>query len=178
MLVFVTGNKGKLAEARAFLGDIEQADLGIREIQSDNQEDVASDSAEEAYKTLGKPLFLEDAGLFIDALRGFPGVYSKYAMETIGCDGLLKLMEGVEDRGAEFRACVAYHDGRQVRLFSGACRGEIIHQKRGESGFGFDPIFVPDGRGKTFAEDADYKQLVSHRRKALESFQAYLYKGC
>lgn len=175
-MLFVTGNPGKFREAAALMPGLKQADVGVPEIQADSVEEVARFSIEEAYKQLGKPCFVEDAGLFIDALSGFPGVYSHYVQDTIGNRGVLKLMEGARERGAHFEACIAYHDGEDVHIFKGRVNGTIAHEGKGENGFGFDPIFIPEGHARTFAEDSAYKQQVSHRVKALREFLAFLGK--
>ena len=173
-MYFVTGNPGKFQEAAALMPWLEQATLEVPEIQSNSLEEVARFSVEYAHKELGEPCFVEDAGIFVDALNGFPGVYSRYAYDTIGPAGILRLMDGVEHRSAHFGACIAYHDGTQVHVFKGRCGGTIAQSLRGTSGFGFDPIFVPAGREKTFAEDLGGKQELSHRIKALEAFLEFL----
>ena len=176
-ITFVTGNRGKFSEAAKLIPGLRQADIGPPEIQADSVEEVARFSVVEAYKQLGKPsCFVEDAGLFVDALNGFPGVYSRYVLDTIGAEGLLKLMGGIENRKAHFEACIAYYDGKKIRVFSGRADGTIAHEGKGKSGFGFDPIFVPKGHARTFAEDYAYKQKVSHRTRALRKFLAFLGK--
>jgi len=120
-------------------------------------------------------VFVEDAGLFIDALNGFPGPYSSYVYRTIGVEGVLKLVEG-KSRGAAFVSVIAlYHPGKGVRVFKGMCRGVIAQHPRGFSGFGFDPIFIPEGVGKTFAEmREDEKNKLSHRGEAARKLIEWL----
>ncbi len=175
-MLFVTGNPAKFEEASALIPGLKQADIGPPEIQADRLEDVARFSVEYAYKELGEPCFVEDAGLFVNALNGFPGAYSHYAFDTIGSKGILRLLEGVKDRGARFEACIAYHDGKGVRVFSGRVDGAIASRELGSGGFGFDPIFVPNGHDRTFAEDPAHKQEVSHRARALRKFLGFLGK--
>ncbi len=181
-LYFCTSNKGKLSEYREILGKlgvrVSMARVKVKEVQSESLEEVATEKAREAFEKVKKPVFVEDAGLFVDALKGFPGVYSSYVMKTIGNDGLLKLMEGVKNRRACFKAVIAFadEDGR-VRVFEGKCEGSIANEKKGSEGFGFDPIFIPRGYGKTFAEDLRLKNEVSHRRKAIEKFVSFLRKS-
>ena len=173
-MLFVTGNPGKFKEAAELIPGLEQADINPPEIQSYSAEEVAMFSVEHAFRELGEPCFVEDAGTFIDALGGFPGVYSKQVWEKIGLAGVLKLMDGVENRAAKFQAVIAYHDGKEVHVFKGECSGTITTEIRGGKGFGYDPIFVPGGHDKTFAEDFAYKQKVSHRTMALKAFLEFL----
>jgi XTP/dITP diphosphohydrolase len=114
-----------------------------------------------------RDFIVDDTGLFIDALKGFPGVWSAYAQKTIGNKGILKLMEGVEDRGAEFRCCIGCDLNGERTVVTGVCRGYITDSERGTDGFGFDPIFSPDGK-LTFAEmPIDEKNGISHRGNAV-----------
>ncbi|MCS7132086.1 MAG: XTP/dITP diphosphatase, partial [Hadesarchaea archaeon] len=143
------------------------------EIQSDKLEEIAMRSVISACLALKKPCFVEDAGLFVKALNGFPGPYSSYAFKTIGNKGLLKLMAGEDDRRAEFRSVVAYCEpNSKPVVFSGNVRGCIALTTHGSGGFGFDPIFIPiGGNGRTFAEmSIDEKNKFSHRAKAIEKF--------
>jgi XTP/dITP diphosphohydrolase len=119
---------------------------------------------------------VEDAGLFIEALKGFPGPYAAYAYQTIGNNGLLKLLENVENRKAVFRSAIAYCDSEAEApvVFEGEAEGEITVDERigsGKSGFGFDPIFRPSGSEKAFAEmTLEEKNGFSHRAKAVLKF--------
>ncbi|MCK4328185.1 MAG: XTP/dITP diphosphatase [Candidatus Diapherotrites archaeon] len=169
-MFFVTGNPGKFKEAVGLIPGLKQSDIHPLELQADSLEEVAVFSIRHAFEELEEPCFVEDAGLFISALNGFPGVYSKPVWEKIGLKGVLKLLDGAGNRSAVFRAVIAYHDGEKIHTFKGECRGSIAMEKRGTSGFGFDPVFVPEGHEKTFAEDFAYKQQVSHRARALKAF--------
>ena len=177
-LAFITSNPGKVEEAKRYfepLGvEIYQLKMEYPEIQADTLEEVARFGVEWLGKRLDVPFFLDDSGLFIDALNGFPGVYSAYVYRTLGIDGILKLMKGVKNRNAHFRSVIAYWDG-EVHLFTGRVDGEIINEKRGSRGFGFDPIFVPEGFTRTFAEmTTEEKNLISHRGRALKAFAEWL----
>jgi len=108
MIYFVTSNKGKQAEARAIFGDLVQKDIGYTEIQADTLDEVAAYGIKEVAARLDSPVMIEDAGLFVEALGGFPGVYSAYVQRTIGNAGILRLMEGEENRNAHFKSVVAY----------------------------------------------------------------------
>ena len=111
---------------------------------------------------------IDDSGLFVEALHGFPGVYSAHAFESLGCRGILRLMEEEVKRVAEFRCCAGYVDEESSKIVvTGKVRGTIIREERGTGGFGFDPIFVPDGHERTFAEmGLEEKNSVSHRGRA------------
>jgi XTP/dITP diphosphohydrolase len=183
-ILFITGNMGKFAEAEKILKhfgvNIGHKLLRIEEIRSDSVEEIAAASAIEAYAKAGSPLFVEDSGLFIPALGGFPGAYSAWALGKIGNEGMLKLAAGME---AEFRACVAYTEGKEVEAFTGSVKGRISESIRGTGGFGYDPIFIPDKRPgvrhsgeKTFAEVPEMKEALSHRKRALEKFGEYAKK--
>ncbi|RLG20016.1 non-canonical purine NTP pyrophosphatase, RdgB/HAM1 family [Candidatus Micrarchaeota archaeon] len=173
-MLFLTGNQHKFAEAKSILKaydvKISPLNLNIEEIRSESCARVAEASAQSAYERARKPLFLEDAGLFVKALNGFPGTYSSWAFSRLGNKGLLRLMRGVENRSAKFVSAIAYVDSKGVRTFTGACEGEIALSARGKKGFGYDPLFIPKGSRKTFAQDAELKKQLSHRRKALEKF--------
>lgn len=176
-LLFITSNKGKVEEARELLSklniEIVQRNLKYPEIQSNSLEEIARYGAEYCYAELRKPLFVEDSGLFIKSLNGFPGPYSSYVFKTIGNIGLLKLMQGIEEREAYFKSIVAYHDGEKIKIFSGIVRGKIGYEARGSFGFGFDPIFLYGDR--TFAElTVEEKNRVSHRSKSLAKLARWL----
>jgi|TARA_Y100000310_G_scaffold125137_1_gene123961 XTP/dITP diphosphohydrolase len=175
---FATSNPGKFKEAKMLFNknnlELEHYNVDLLEIQTDNVEELALYSVRHAFKALNKPVFVEDAGIFIKSLKDFPGVYSKHACYTIGLEGILKLLEGVEDRSAEFRAVVAYKDAENEKVFKGVCRGNITSQVRGRDGFGYDPIFLPQGKNKTYAEDLITKTDLSHRAQALKQLVDYL----
>jgi XTP/dITP diphosphohydrolase len=173
-IYFITSNKGKLAEAQKKFSEIDidvvQKNIGYPEIQAHSLEQVAVFGVEHVVNRLNQPFILEDAGLFIDALAGFPGVYSAYVYQTIGLDGVLKLMKDVKNRKAVFRSVFAYgKPDCKPELFIGECKGFISTVKRGSNGFGYDPIFIPINLDKTFAEmDISEKNSFSHRGKSLE----------
>lgn len=186
-LTFVTGNAGKIAELRALaepLGfAVAQDKRGYPEVQADTLAEVCSAGADHLLATgLAPPFLLEDSGLFVGALRGFPGVYSRHTLDTIGCAGILRLMRDVEleSRGAAFQTHLLYVDAAGRRhAFEGTCRGRIAERPAGTGGFGFDPVFLPDGgAGRTFAEmGADDKNRLSHRGQAVRAFLGHLAKS-
>lgn len=172
---FATRNRYKLAEAQNVLKRydvcLEPTDIVKLEVQSESLEDIAINAAIDAYRQLRKPVVVEDSGLFIEALNGFPGPYSSFVYKTIGLQGILKLMADVADRRARFEAVVALAiDEDDVHVFKGVVEGVISTEIRGNKGFGFDPIFIPlEGDGRTFAEmDIDEKNRYSHRGRAFD----------
>lgn len=173
----VTSNPGKWREINEILTSHGINTGWIRtkltEIQSESLEEIATYSAIEAAKLHGGGLLIEDSGLFIDSLNGFPGPYSSYVYSRIGCIGLIKLMKNVSQRSAYFLSVICYiSDAHGINLFTGRCEGIIADEPRGTGGFGFDPIFIPlEGDGRTFAEmSLDEKNAISHRSKALREF--------
>ncbi len=175
-VIFITSNEGKYREARA-IGEKYGVNVGWMQMeylepQGNDLEEIAKKSAEILSEKVDSAFFLEDSGLFVEALNGFPGPYSSYVFKTIGNPGIIKLMEGVENRDAYFLAVIAYWDGNEVRTFTGRVDGRIAEEVRGDKGFGYDPIFEYNGR--TFAEMGEGKNEVSHRRKALEKFFEWL----
>jgi XTP/dITP diphosphohydrolase len=179
-LTFVTSNKGKLHEARTALEplgiEIVGSDLRPVEIQGDTLDEISRAKCEVLVGRLEPPFIVDDGGLFVDALHDFPGVFSAHALKTIGVPGILKLMEGVADRRARFAAVVSLYDGARVHAFAGRCDGALTTAPATAGhGFGFDPIFVPEGQERTFAElPAEYKNRFSHRGRALAGLVAHL----
>jgi len=181
-IYFITRNKGKALEAKkkfsAFNIDVIQKNIGYPEIQADCLENVAIFGAEDIQRRINHPFFLEDAGLFIDILDGFPGVYSAYVFYTIGCPGILRILKGFNEkkRQACFKSVIAYAEpDKKPILFVGQCHGKISEKTLGNQGFGFDPIFIPDGEEKTFAQmEIEEKNRFSHRGKSLEKLINFL----
>ena len=171
MLRYVTSNPGKAREAEEYLGEsVESVNLEYREPQADDIEEIAAISAETAFEALDgpDPVIVDDAGLFIDALDGFPGPYSSYVEDTLGIERVATIARAEADHSASFRAVIGYTDGEQVKTFGGRCRGRIV-DPRGDGGFGYDPIFEHGDR--TFAEmTLAEKNAVSHRGRALDRF--------
>ncbi len=173
-LLFVTGNAGKFREAQAMLSThkigLEQFSKPCPEIRADDVEDVAKASAEAIFSEVKKPLVVEDSGLFIPSLNHFPGAYSAWVQKKLGNRGILKLMEGQTDRAAYFKACVAYADSKTKKEFTGIVKGKISETEKGNGGFGYDPIFVPEHEIQTFAENETLKNRISHRTNAFTAF--------
>jgi XTP/dITP diphosphohydrolase len=184
VVFLVTGNVHKFNEARLTLSEfaLSTAMLNVEtiEIQADHITDVATASALDAMRKCRLPIIVEDAGLFIEALDGFPGPYSSYAFRTIGMEGILRLMKNVNKRTAFFESVVAFCSPgwKLPKCFSGKIGGKITQEIRGSQGFGFDPIFRPDKSEKTFAEmSITEKNEHSHRAGALMRFADWYVPG-
>jgi XTP/dITP diphosphohydrolase len=174
---FATSNKGKYAEAAILAADfgitLKHLNVEKLEIQSDKLADVASFAASNLASTLHRSVVSEDAGFFVEALNGFPGLYSAYVFRQIGMDGVLKLMQGVSKRSAHFEATVAYcAPGKRAKCFTGIVNGTVSQRPKGKHGFGFDPIFIPCvNNRRTFAEmTTEEKNSFSHRAQAFTKF--------
>lgn len=176
---FATGNVHKFQEARAVLREfgVSIAMLRIKaiEIQADEIDLIAEASAQEAATRSRIPIFVEDAGLFIRALNGFPGPYSAYVFRRLGTGGILKLMKNISTRDAYFHSVIAFCDPdgpSSIRSFTGKAEGRIAFEERGKRGFGFDPVFQPSAEpNRTFAEmTRQEKNRYSHRAQALKQF--------
>ncbi len=174
-LVLVTQNKHKLRELtplfEEFGVEFDTTSLEKWEVRANDVETVASEAAKIAFEELRRPVVVDDTGLYIEALEGFPMAYPAFVLETIGKKGILKLMEGVEDRSAMFISAVGFCDGSTLRTFKGAMEGSIGFEEIGEEGFGYDPIFIPEGYSKTYAQlTFEEKVSISHRSRAFRSF--------
>lgn len=174
MIYFVTSNKGKYVEAQAIFGDLVQKNIGYNELQVDTLEEVVDFGMKEVMARLKGPVMIEDAGMFIDCLKGFPGVYSAYAQKTIGNSGILRLMEGMGDRRAAFKSVVGYAEpGVEPVIFKGELKGEIGFEPRGTGGFGYDPIFYVNE--KSLAEmSLEEKNRISHRAGSMKALKQWL----
>ena len=189
-LNFLTGNSGKLAEAQTLFGplgweiqafEIDGEVPDVIEPQSDNLTTVALAKIAQSVELLAsqnrleESLLVEDSGLFIDALPEFPGVYSAHVLQSIGCDGILRLLD--VQRTAHFLTVAALWTGEAVEVFIGRCDGTISTEIKGDDGFGYDPIFIPDESQdhRTFAEMThEEKSGYSHRGRALRALFDYL----
>lgn len=188
-IFLASGNPHKIEELKQILNpmgiklkstlDFSDAD----EVDEDQPglEGNALKKARHWYNETGLPSLADDTGLEVDALDGAPGVYSaRYAGENAtyeeNTQKLLQELKGESDRSAQFRTVIAFIDqSGEEHLFGGVCRGEIITEKRGEKGFGYDPVFVPEGYHKTFAEiSSEAKNRISHRGLAIQKFIEYL----
>jgi XTP/dITP diphosphohydrolase len=179
-LQFVSSNAHKYQEARTVLGDL---GLRVRWVRRELPEPQADDLATvvraklRAVQGLPGTVLVEDSGLMLRGLGGFPGVYSSYTLRTIGLEGILRLLRG-RPRAAVFRTVAGVGKGRASWLFTGEVRGTIVARPRGSGGFGYDPIFSAEGSRRTFAElSAAEKNALSHRGRALRRAGRALVRG-
>lgn len=175
MITFITGNEHKVKEAEGIFQNfgikLEHIDLGYDELQG-SLEDVAKFGAKYASRKLNQAVIVEDAGLFIRALNDFPGTYTSYVQDTLGNTNILKLMDNVDDRYAEFRSVIGYcAPNSEPKVFLGRVKGQIAFEEKGNLGFAYDPIFYIEEKAKTFGElSTQEKNQFSHRRNSLEKF--------
>ena len=182
-LFFVTSNSNKFLEVESILKKrlnstkLRFYKYHIIEIQSDDIEMIALEKARYAYDMVKQPIIIEDDGLFIKSLNGFPGQYSSYSFATIGNRGIMKLMKGESDRSAFFRSIFVYNDGTEIELFSGQICGKIA-TRLDKGGWGFDPIFIPEKSNMSLGRlyIVNKKNMFSHRRLTLEKFISW-YNG-
>ncbi|MFB6268003.1 MAG: RdgB/HAM1 family non-canonical purine NTP pyrophosphatase [Halodesulfurarchaeum sp.] len=175
-LHFATTNADKVAEAREHLApvaDIVQFDYDYVEIQADDLGDIAAHGAREAFEAGDSgPVIVDDTGLYVRGLNGFPGPYAAFVEDTLGIERVWELAADLEDRRAAFRCAIGYADGEREEVFEAAVQGTLV-PPRGDGGFGYDPIFEHDGR--TFAEmDTGEKNAISHRSRALSKLAEWL----
>ena len=186
-LIFATHNPGKLQEVREILAPKYEV-LGLSDLN--DHEEIVEDAptlegnaiikATTVWERHGLNCFSDDTGLEINALNGAPGVYSaRYAgpkkNASDNMDKVLHALEGAADRSAQFRTALALHWNGAVQLFEGIVEGRIAEERSGTKGFGYDPIFIPDGYDCSFAEmDAALKNSMSHRGRAMQKLIAFL----
>lgn len=189
-IILASGNKHKIEELRSSLAPLgirlkssyDYPELGEVEEDAPTLEGNAIKKARYYFEETGVPALSDDTGLEVDALGGRPGVYSaRYAGESStyedNTEKLLDELNGVDmkDRQAQFRTVVAFIHKESVHTFEGICRGDILRERQGEKGFGYDPVFRPKGYEKTFAElGPEEKNKISHRGRAIRKFVAWL----
>jgi len=166
--VLVSGNRGKIAEARRVAGpELESVELDLPEIQSLDLLEVLTAKGEEAWRRLGRPLVVEEAGLSLAALNGFPGPLVKWMLEAVGATGLARTAAALGDPRATARCALLYKDADRTVVAEGITEGTLVLPPRGPHGFGWDPVFLPEGETRTFGElEGPEKDAVSHRGRA------------
>lgn len=179
-IYFATSNSGKVDDAQEILGDtditVKQLDVEMVEPCLETLAQIATAKVEQAVEhsqLFGSYVMADDSGLFVESLNGFPGPHTAFFDRTAGKEKLLNLLG--DNRAAAFQAAIALYDPDtgDVETFTGRVEGTIV-EPRGDGGFGYDPMFVPDGHDKTFAEDTDHKHGVSHRNEALKKLRDWL----
>jgi XTP/dITP diphosphohydrolase len=174
-IIFVSSNEKKYYEVKSLLSnfdtDVQFAKKNLVELQADSMEVIALNKSHYAFLEISKPLIVEDDGLFIAELNGFPGQCSSFVFKTIGNLGIIKLLHNTNFRCALFRSVFAFNDGKKSLTFSGETRG-TISRKVTKGGWGYDPIFIPENSDMTYGilETRGIKESLSHRAIALRKF--------
>jgi non-canonical purine NTP pyrophosphatase (RdgB/HAM1 family) len=175
-LTFITGNANKADQLGRYLSfPVSHTKLDISEIQSLDLEEVAIEKAKAAYAILGTPVLVEDTALTFESLNGLPGTLIKWFFESVGNEGLCKILNGYQSRAAKAETCFALCDETGVHLFKGACEGRVPDSPRGDTDFGWNSIFIPEDTDLTWAEmDSEQSAVTSMRRRAIEKLSVFL----
>lgn len=175
MIYFITGNQNKFNEVKLILPDVEQLDIDLPEIQEINAKEIVKNKLLESLNHIEGEFIVEDTSLYFDCLKGLPGPLIKWFLKTIGNNGLAEITEKLGNNKAEAKTIIGYAKNyEEIYFFEGEIKGEIV-KPRGESNFGWDPIFLPDGYKKTFAEmSQEEKNEISMRRNALNKLKEFL----
>jgi inosine triphosphate pyrophosphatase len=175
-ITFITGNIAKAEQLSKYLGlPVALHKLDLTEIQSLDLEEVVRHKAKEAFHQLNKPVVVDDVGVVIHALGLLPGPFIKYFVQELGNDGICKLISGYPDKSATATVSIGYYDGTDLQVFKGEITGKISDYPKGNGGFGWDQIFIPEGYSKTRSEmsEKDYDD-TSPRRATLDKLENYL----
>jgi non-canonical purine NTP pyrophosphatase (RdgB/HAM1 family) len=167
-IALVTGNPNKVLETRRITGqEIDSVEVDLPEIQSLDLREVLEAKAREAWNRVGRPLVVEETGLELAAMNGFPGPLVKWMLDAIGPEGIARTIMGLGDARATARCQLLVVDGNETLFAEGATTGTLVLPPRGEGGFGWDPIFQPDGHDLTYAElGSEIKDRIGHRGRA------------
>ena len=169
-LVFVTSRAEKALEAERLGFDIERLDLDLPEPQALDPSEIVEAKARAAYAVVSRPVLVEDSGLAIRAWGGFPGALVKWLEKSAGVAALARMLDAFPDRSATATCAIGFCDGGEVLTARGETHGSIARSPRGEGGFGWDVLFIPEGSSQTFAEMAPAeKDRISHRRRAWDA---------
>jgi XTP/dITP diphosphohydrolase len=176
-LRFLSGNPHKIAEAKAILSpagfELISVAKKLDEIQSADVELLVRDKCIKAFRLIGRPVFVEHTGLYIEALNGFPGGLTQIFWDTLGAERVSRLFGREDDGRAVARTRIGYCDGRCIHQFEGEVSGRLAPEPRGDPSQ-WDCVFIPEGSDQTFAEMGEHKNEVSMRRKALDQFAVFL----
>jgi non-canonical purine NTP pyrophosphatase (RdgB/HAM1 family) len=174
-ILLATGNEHKIREFQQLLDrPVQPIKVELAEIQAVEVKAVIEAKVREAYQLVGKPVFVEDTGLAFAAWNGLPGALIRWFLDRVGNEGLCQMLQSYEQTAATAETCIGYFDGNECHIFRGVVTGQIVRTPRGSGGFGWDPIFVPDGWEKTFAEMTEEKNLISMRKLAVAQLKAFL----
>jgi len=171
-LKVITSNPGKVIEYKEALSsfsiDTEHVKIRYDEIQSSDLKEVVRKGMDHLKASGISDFIIDDSGMFVDSLNGFPGVYSAYVQETVKNDGILKLMDTVNDRKASFQCCIGCNINGKDIIVLGKCDGIILREEKGTEGFGYDPIFSHDGERSLAEIPLNEKNKISHRGSAVK----------
>lgn len=175
-ITLITGNQGKVAELSRLLHvPLRAQKLSLPELQATDVKIVAKAKAEAAFAQLGRPVLVDDTGLYIDAWGELPGALIAWFLDNVGCEGVTRMLSGFDNRSARVVTALGYCDERGVRIFDGELSGRIAPEPRGTQGFGYDPIFIPQGFDKTFAElGSVQKDAISMRAIAAAKLRDFV----
>ncbi len=174
--VLVTGNEGKRREVERLLGgSVESVGIDLPEVQSLDLLEVLEGKADEAWRRLQRPLVVEETGLELVALNGFPGPLVKWMLEAVGAEGIARTGLALGESGIAARCALLYTDGQRRVVAEGITRGRLVLPGRGDGGFGWDPVFEPEGETKTYGElRPEEKDRIGHRGRAWRALRAKL----
>ncbi len=175
-ITFITGNPSKAEQLSRHLDHpVAHRKIELTEIQSLDLEEIVRHKVVEAYKHIQSPVLVEDTSLIFNALGRLPGPLIKWFLTELDNEGLCKIINGYDDRTALAEVCFGYFDGKDIKFFEGRMKGKIAESPRGERGFGWDPIFMPDAHTKTWGEmDPEEQKETSMRRIALKKLESHL----
>jgi len=175
-IYFITGNKSKFREAKSILNGlgiiIIKKDLKLHEMKTTDQRKLVLEKANEAFRKIKKPLIVDDTGIYFDGYNSFPGTYTKFIFDTVGLEGIGRLMDGTS-RKAFFKTLICYKDKKRTKVFKGIWRGKITKSisRSFNQDWQYNNIFVPEGFTKHLSEIPPSQRMKnSHRRRALDSF--------
>lgn len=174
-LYFITGNEHKFKEVKEMLPTVEQLDIDLPEIQDLDPQEIIKEKLLEAKKHHNGMFIVEDTGLYINSMNGFPGPLVKWVLKAVDRIGLARIANTFGNGEATAKTVIGFIDENdEVFYFEGTVEGKIV-EPRGDSGFGWDPVFIPDGYDKTFAElGSEVKNKISMRKNAVEKLKNYL----
>lgn len=175
-ITFITGNPGKAAYlSEHFHIPVAHKKLDLEEIQSLDVQTVVADKAQRAFAIMQTPVLVEDVSLIYTSLKTLPGPFIKWFLESLGTEGLCRLADASPDRSARAEVAFALCDATGVHIFSGVMNGTIAQTPRGDVGFGWDPIFIPEGYTETWAEmSSEAKHASSMRKQPLDELKVFL----
>ena len=177
---FVTKNPHKVKEVKTILGDINvsimHAQLIINEIQTENIKDIVRDKIIKAFNEIGRPVFIEHTGLYIDSLQGFPGGLTQVFWDKLQADKFSSIFGGLENTKLTAKTAIGFCDAKKIHFFEGDIEGNIAPEPRGDRAFQWDCVFVPKGYDLTFAELGEKKNEISMRKIAFDKFRKFLSK--